>query len=206
MMLALGMIYNRYHWIMQLHIGAMRNNNTRMFEQLGADKGFDSMQDHAVAAPLSRLLDMLERDRMLPKTILYNLNPKDNYALGAMLGNFQSTPPGKIQLGSAWWFNDTADGMVAQMKTLANVGLLGRFVGMLTDSRSFLSYVRHEYFRRIFCNLIGEYVENGEYPNDQKFLKQLVTGVCYQNAKDYFEFPEHRNIVEGIPGKGKTKK
>ena len=176
-------------WTMQLHIGAMRNNNTAMYNKLGADTGFDSINDLCIAEPLSRFMDALETDDALPKTILYTLNPKDNYVLGSMLGNFQKAPtPGKIQFGSGWWFNDQRDGMVSQMKTLANLGLLSRFVGMLTDSRSFVSYPRHEYFRRILCNLIGEWVEKGEYPNDEAMLKTIVEGICYYNAEGYFGF------------------
>jgi glucuronate isomerase len=174
-------------WTMQLHIAALRSNNTRMKEKLGTDTGFDSIDDKSVAYPLSRLLDSLEKENSLPKTILYTLNPKDNYVLGTMIGNFQGDGiPGKIQFGAAWWFNDNKDGMIEQMKALANLGLLGRFVGMLTDSRSFLSYTRHEYFRRIACNLIGEWVENGEVPGNEKLLKRIVQGICYNNANEYF--------------------
>lgn len=179
--------YYKLGWTMQLHIAALRNNNTRMKEKLGADTGFDSINDESIAYSLSRLLDSLDRENSLPKTILYTLNPKDNYVLGTMLGNFQGDGiPGKIQFGSAWWFNDNKDGMIEQMKALANLGLLGRFVGMLTDSRSFLSYTRHEYFRRILCNLIGEWVENGEVPDNKKLLKKIVEGICYNNANEYF--------------------
>jgi glucuronate isomerase len=174
---------------MQLHIGAMRNNNKRMYEKLGPDTGYDSINDLCIAEPLSRFLDHLEYADALPKTILYTLNPKDNYVLGTMLGNFQKAPTaGKIQFGSGWWFNDNRDGMVAQMQALANLGILGRFVGMLTDSRSFVSYPRHEYFRRILCSLIGKWVEEGEYPNDRASLKRIIEGICYYNAKDYFNF------------------
>ncbi len=181
--------YARYSWTMQLHMGALRNNNTKMFERLGADTGFDSINDLCIAEKLSALLNSLELEDMLPKTILYTLNPKDNYVLGTMLGNFQSSPTaGKIQFGSGWWFNDNRDGMEAQMKALANLGALGCFVGMLTDSRSFVSYPRHEYFRRILCNMIGEWVERGEYPDDQKSLKRIIEGICYYNAKAYFAF------------------
>ena len=181
--------YARLGWAMQLHIGAMRNNSTRMYNSLGADTGFDSINDLSIAEPLSRFLDALDREDQLPKTILYTLNPKDNYVLGTMLGNFQKAPtPGKIQFGSGWWFNDQRDGMVAQMKALSNLGLISRFVGMLTDSRSFVSYPRHEYFRRILCNLIGEWVENGEYPDDPEMLKTIIQGICYNNAQNYFGF------------------
>ena len=181
--------YARLGWTMQLHFGAMRNNSTRMFELLGADTGFDSINDHSVAEPLSRLLDSLDREDKLPKTILYTLNPKDNYVLGTLIGNFQSAPtPAKIQFGSGWWFNDQRDGMENQMKSLANLGMLSHFVGMLTDSRSFVSYTRHEYFRRIVCNLIGGWVEAGEYPLDMNALEKIVIGICYKNAKEYFNF------------------
>lgn len=182
-----GRLYSELGWTMQIHMGATRNNNTKMFRKLGADTGFDSVNDEQIAVPLSRLLDSLEAEDSLPKTILYNLNPKDNYVLGTMLGNFQgSEVPGKIQFGSGWWFIDNKQGMVNQMTTLANLGLLGRFVGMLTDSRSFLSYPRHEYFRRIMCSLIGEWVENGEYPDDRQQLGSIVQGISYNNAKEYF--------------------
>ena len=185
----LGKEYAKRGWVMQLHIGALRNNNTRMFEKLGPDTGFDSVNDFMVAESISKLLDSLEKEDLLPKTILYCLNPKDNYVLGTMLGNFQKGPtPGKIQFGSGWWFNDNRDGMQEQLKALANLGLLGRFVGMLTDSRSFVSYPRHEYFRRILCNLLGQWVEDGEYPEDWEALKEIVEGICYKNALNYFNF------------------
>ena len=181
--------YARLGWAMQLHIGALRNNNRRMFERLGADTGFDSINDLCIAENLSALLNSLEYDDALPKTILYTLNPKDNYVLGTMIGNFQKAPtPAKIQFGSGWWFNDQRDGMEAQMTSLANLGMLSRFVGMLTDSRSFVSYPRHEYFRRILCNLIGKWVEEGEYPEDYTALEKIVRGICYENAKAYFNF------------------
>ena len=181
--------YSRLGWAMQLHIGAMRNNNTRMFEKLGADTGFDSINDLCIAEKLSRLLDSLSRDEILPKTILYTLNPKDNYVLGTMIGNFQSGPTkSKLQFGSGWWFNDNEDGMISQLKALGNLGVLGRFIGMLTDSRSFVSYPRHEYFRRILCNLLGEWVESGRYPEDFDSLETIVRGISYSNAKEYFGF------------------
>ncbi len=188
-MLVCARKYTALGWAMQLHIGAMRNNNTLMYNKLGADTGFDSINDLCIAQPLSRFMDALEKEDALPKTILYTLNPKDNYVLGTMLGNFQKAPtPGKIQFGSGWWFNDHRDGMEAQMQALANLGALGRFVGMLTDSRSFVSYTRHEYFRRILCNLIGGWVDNGEYPNDEKALKTIIEGISYYNARSYFGF------------------
>lgn len=181
-----GKLYSKLGWTMQLHISALRNNNTRMFEKIGADTGFDSINDNNIAMPLSRLMDSLDKESSLPKTILYTLNPKDDYVLGTMLGNFQGGIPGKIQFGSAWWFNDQKDGMIKQMKALANLGLLSKFVGMLTDSRSFLSYTRHEYFRRILCNIIGEWVEDGEFPCDLDLLKDIVQGISFNNAKNYF--------------------
>lgn len=181
--------YSRLGWTMQLHIGAMRNNNTMMFEKLGADTGFDSINDLCIAEKLSRLLDSLSRDEILPKMILYTLNPKDNYVLGTMIGNFQSGPTkSKLQFGSGWWFNDNEDGMISQLKALGNLGVLGRFIGMLTDSRSFVSYPRHEYFRRILCNLLGEWVESGRYPEDFDSLETIVRGISYSNAKEYFGF------------------
>ena len=181
--------YEKRGWTMQFHIGAMRNNNKKMYRALGADTGFDSVNDVLIAEKLSALLSKIETDCSLPKTILYNLNPKDNYVLGTMIGNFQSeTVPGKLQFGSGWWFNDNYDGMVAQMKALANLGLFGRFVGMLTDSRSFLSYTRHEYFRRILSSLIGEWVEGGEYPDDEKAIFDIAAKISYYNAKEYFRF------------------
>ena len=156
---------------------------------MGADTGHDTMSDISMAAELAKLFDALEKDDALPKTIVYNLNPKDNYTLASIIGCFQKGPtPGKIQFGSGWWFNDQRDGMEAQMKALANVGLLAKFVGMITDSRSFVSYPRHEYFRRILCNLLGTWVEEGEYPADWETLGQIVRGISYQNAKDYFKF------------------
>lgn len=181
--------YTRLGWTMQLHIGALRNNNKRMLQKLGPDTGFDSINDLCIAEKLSGFLGSLDYDNILPKTILYTLNPKDNYVLGTMLGNFQQGPTAsKIQFGSGWWFNDNRDGMEAQMQALANLGVLGKFVGMLTDSRSFVSYPRHEYFRRILCNMLGSWVENGEYPEDYKSLEKIVKGICYENAKAYFEF------------------
>ena len=185
----LGGEYAKRGWTMQLHIGALRNNNTKMFEKIGADTGFDSINDFRIAEGLATILDNLEKKDLLPKTILYCLNPKDNYVLGTMIGNFQKAPTaGKIQFGAGWWFNDQRDGMEAQMKSLANLGTLSKFVGMLTDSRSFVSYPRHEYFRRILCNLIGSWVENGEYPNDWAMLEKIIRDICYYNAKNYFEF------------------
>lgn len=186
-LVSLARMYQEHGWVMQYHIGALRNVNPRMFAQYGADVGFDSMTDAPVMANLAKLLAAIDQDSGLPKTILYNLNPADNAAVAAMCGSFQGGGiPGKIQWGSAWWFNDTQEGMREQITTLASYGLLGRFVGMLTDSRSFLSYPRHEYFRRILCDVIGGWVEDGELPEDRKALKKLVRGICYENAEQYF--------------------
>ncbi|GGF99867.1 glucuronate isomerase [Paenibacillus abyssi] len=185
----LGKLYASRGWAMQFHINAHRNNSSRMFGRLGPDTGFDSINDSAVAYPLVRLMDALDADNSLPKTILYSLNAKDNDVLGSIIGSFQGGGiPGKIQLGSAWWFNDTKQGMIDQMNALANLGLLSRFVGMLTDSRSFLSYTRHEYFRRILCNMLGEWIESGEAPSDMELLGGMVQNISYNNAKHYFNF------------------
>ncbi|WP_093265428.1 glucuronate isomerase [Psychrobacillus sp. OK032] len=184
----LGKQYAKFEWAMQFHIQALRNTNSKMYNEIGPDTGFDSINDGQIAVPLSQLLDALAREDALPKTILYSVNPKDNYVIGSLIGSFQGGTPGKIQFGTAWWFNDQKDGMLEQMKALANLGLFSRFIGMLTDSRSFLSYTRHEYFRRLVCELIGQWVENGEVPNDTKMLGNIIQGICYQNAKEYFEF------------------
>lgn len=182
-----GKAYARKNWVMELHIGALRNNNSRMFQSVGADAGFDSMDDCQIAQGLSRYLDSLEKENALPKTVLFTLNPKDNYVLATMAGNFQGTgAASKIQFGSAWWFNDNYDGMREQLRAFANLGVLGKFVGMVTDSRSFLSYPRHEYFRRILCELIGDLVEDGKYPADTEFLASVVADVSYHNAVNYF--------------------
>ncbi len=187
LLLWLGAEYARRGWVMQLHIAALRDNSSRMFKTLGPDAGFDSIDDPPIAQSLSNLLDALDAEDALPKTILYSLNPTHNFVLGTMLGNFQrGGMKGKMQLGSGWWFNDNIDGMVTQMRTLGNLGALASFVGMLTDSRSFLSFPRHEYFRRILCNLIGHWVENGEFTNDEEILKNIIDGICANNAKSYF--------------------
>ena len=179
--------YYKRGWGMEIHIGPMRNNNRRMFEKLGPDAGFDSIADCEIAHNLSRLLDSLDSENSLPKTVLFTLNPKDNYVLGTMLGNFQSSEAAsKIQFGTAWWFNDNIDGMREQIKALGNLGVLSKFIGMVTDSRSFLSYPRHEYFRRIVCEFIGNLVENGEYPDDMEFLGNAVRDIAFRNAKTYF--------------------
>ena len=187
-MLHLGKEYAKHGIVMQLHYGAQRNTNGKMFDRLGADTGFDCISTKSCGEAITGFLNALASENALPKTILYSLNPQDNEMLGTILGCFQGTEAqGKIQHGSAWWFNDTKSGMEAQLKSLANLSLLGNFVGMLTDSRSFLSYTRHEYFRRILCNLIGEWVENGEYPFDEEQLGQLVQDICFNNAKRYFD-------------------
>lgn len=192
----LGKLYAERGWVMQFHINAARNNNRRMFERLGPDTGYDSVNDAPLSAAVIGLLDALDRQNALPKTILYSLNPRDNEVLAAIIGSFQGDGvPGKIQLGAAWWFNDTKDGMLAQMRALANVGLLSRFVGMLTDSRSFLSYTRHEYFRRLVCNLIGEWAEQGEAPHDMELLGRMVQGIAHNNAEQYFPFSSARETV-----------
>ncbi|QLB19663.1 glucuronate isomerase [Mannheimia granulomatis] len=184
----LGTEYHKRNWVMQMHIGAIRNNNTRMFKLLGADSGFDSIGDRTFAEPLSRLLDAMDQTDQLPKTILYCLNPRDNEMLASMIGNFQTGGiAGKIQFGSGWWFNDQKDGMERQLQQLSQLGLLSQFVGMLTDSRSFLSYTRHEYFRRILCEMIGGWAERGEAPNDLNLLGNIVKDICYSNAKRYFK-------------------
>ena len=186
-LLYLGREYHRLDIAMQLHYSCLRNNNQRMFDKMGPDTGFDMIAQNTCGGAIAQLLSALDGTGECPKTILYSLNPADNEQLGTLIGCFQSDElPGKIQHGSAWWFNDTRSGMEAQMRSLANLGLLGNFVGMLTDSRSFLSYARHDYFRRILCNLIGDWVENGEYPNHEASLKKIVEGVCYTNAARYF--------------------
>jgi glucuronate isomerase len=177
------------NWVQQYHFSALRNVNTRAMKVLGPDTGFDTMGDADVAGPLATFLDKLDREHKLAKTIFYNLNPRDNDLIAAMIGNFQDgTVPGKMQFGSAWWFNDQKLGIERQLDALSNSGLLSRFVGMLTDSRSFLSYPRHEYFRRILCNMLGNDVENGELPADMQLIGNMVKDICYKNAVNYFDF------------------
>lgn len=189
LLIALGKAYHKRGWVMQYHIGALRNTNSRLHRKIGINVGGDSFQDDPIAIPLVKLLDELDQNGELPKTILYGLNANYNETLAAIAGDFQEGgTPSKMQFGSAWWFNDHIEGMVDQMKTLGNIGLLSRFVGMLTDSRSFLSYSRHEYFRRILCNIIGNWVENGEYPYDFEWLGQIVQDISYNNALQYFDF------------------
>lgn len=187
LMLFLAGEYNRLGWGMEIHIGALRNNNSAMFAKMGPDTGFDSVADYEIAVNLSKLLNSMLCGNGLPKTILFTLNPKDNYVLGTMLGNFQSDEAAsKIQFGSAWWFNDNYDGMRTQMQALMNLGVISKFVGMITDSRSFLSYPRHEYFRRILCELFGDLVEEGKYPDDIEFLQKVVCDISFNNAVKYF--------------------
>ncbi|MGN9164373.1 glucuronate isomerase [Tissierellaceae bacterium HCP3S3_D8] len=187
-MVDLAKLYNDFGWTMQLHIGALRNNNLKMFKQLGPDTGYDSIGDENIAEALSRLLNKIDSSNHLPKTILYCLNAKDNDVLATMAGNFQGGGiPGKLQFGTAWWFNDQKDGMEKQMISLANLSLFRRFVGMVTDSRSFLSYTRHEYFRRVLCNLVGTWTEEGEVPYDKELLGTMIQEICYRNAVRYFE-------------------
>jgi glucuronate isomerase len=174
-------------WVQQYHLGAIRNNNSRMLARLGPDTGWDSIGDFSQARALSKFLNKLDSNDKLAKTIIYNLNPADNELMATMIGNFNDgSVAGKVQWGSAWWFLDQKDGMTKQINALSNMGLLSKFVGMLTDSRSFLSFPRHEYFRRILCNLFGEEIENGELPNDIPWIGQIIQDICYNNAKQYF--------------------
>lgn len=189
MLYEFGIMDHARGWTQQFHIGALRNNNTRLFNKLGADVGFDSIGDFEIGKPLSKFLNRLDLNNQLAKTVIYNLNPRDNELIGTMIGNFQDgSVPGKIQFGSGWWFLDQKDGMEKQLNALSNLGLLSRFVGMLTDSRSFLSYTRHEYFRRTLCNILGNDVENGEIPHDMVLLGKMVENICFNNAKTYFNF------------------
>lgn len=184
-------------WVQQFHIGALRNTNSRMMRTLGPDTGFDSIGDPELARPLARFLDSLDRDDRLARTVLFNLNPRDNELFAAMTGNFQDgTVPGKIQYGPAWWFLDQASGMTGQLEALSNMGVLGQFIGMVTDSRSFLSYPRHEYFRRLLCNLLGDDMAKGLIPGDMGLVGEMVRDICYFNAKRYFRFPESAGAGE----------
>lgn len=181
--------YANRNWVQQFHLGALRNNNARMHRILGADTGWDSIGDYAQAATLSKFLDALDTKDKLAKTILYNLNPADNELFATMAGNFNDgSLRGKVQYGSGWWFLDQKDGIIKQLNALSNMGMLSAFVGMLTDSRSFLSFPRHEYFRRVLCNLLGEEMQNGELPQDTEWIGNMVADICYRNAKQYFEF------------------
>lgn len=190
-LLALSKMYHKKGWTQQFHLGALRNTNERMLSKLGPDTGFDSIGDFSQSKNLANFLNELDKHDQLAKTILYNLNPADNEVMATMIGNFNDgSVKGKVQFGSAWWFLDQKDGMEKQMNTLSNLGILSCFIGMLTDSRSFLSFPRHEYFRRVLCNLIGKDVENGELPADEKWLGKIVSDICYHNAKNYFQFPK----------------
>ncbi|MDG5787870.1 glucuronate isomerase [Evansella sp. AB-P1] len=188
-LLFLGRLYRSLDWVMQLHIGAIRNNNVRRFNELGPDTGFDSIHDFDLAESLNGFFNELDSTNELPKSIIYNLNQVHNHVIATAIGNFQSSETrGKIQFGSGWWFNDQKEGMLSQLKDLANHGILSTFVGMLTDSRSFLSYPRHEYFRRILCDLVGEWVEKGEAPEDYELLGKMIEDICYNNSENYFKF------------------
>ena len=189
-------------FVQQYHLGALRNNNTRMLKQLGPDTGWDSVGDFSQAKALSRFLNRLDTNNKLAKTIIYNLNPADNELFATMIGNFNDgSSAGKVQWGSGWWFLDQKDGMIKQMNTLSNMGLLSRFIGMLTDSRSFLSFPRHEYFRRILCNMLGEEIENGELPNDIPWVSKVIQDICYYNARNYFEL---QYLDEKVTSKAKV--
>ena len=189
MLYEIGIMNWEKGWVQQFHIGALRNNNSRMMRALGPDTGFDSIGDLEVAKPMAKFLDRLDNENKLAKTILYNLNPRDNELYATMIGNFQDgTVPGKLQYGAAWWFLDQKDGMTKQLEALSNMGLLSHFVGMITDSRSFLSYPRHEYFRRILCNILGIEIEKGSIPEDVPLVGAMVKDICYNNAKQYFDF------------------
>ncbi len=194
LVLSLAREYRERNWVMQLHYGCLRNNSTPMFNSLGPDTGFDCISNYTPAEQLSGFLNAAQSNGGLPKTILYSLNPADDEMIGSIIGCFQNSDAiGKIQQGSAWWFNDNKSGMIKQMTSLANLGLLGNFIGMLTDSRSFLSYPRHEYFRRIMCNLIGGWVENGEFPNDDELLAPIIEGISLNNTLRYFNFVLEQN-------------
>ncbi|MFA5577122.1 MAG: glucuronate isomerase [Tissierellaceae bacterium] len=187
-MIYLASLYSDLGWAMQLHIGALRNNNSKMMKLLGPDTGYDSIGDWEIAEPLARLLDEINSSNQLPKTIIYSLNSKDNDVIATMIGNFQDGKiPGKLQFGTAWWFNDQKDGIEKQIKSLASLGLLRRFVGMVTDSRSFLSYTRHEYFRRVLCNVVGNWADEGELPYDIELLGSMIREISYENAINYFD-------------------
>ncbi|MBJ2357143.1 glucuronate isomerase, partial [Sphaerochaeta sp. S2] len=188
MIVFFGKAYHKRGWAMQLHIGAHRNNSTRMYKKLGPDTGYDSIHDEPFATSLIGILDSLDVTGELPKTIIYTLNPRDNEVIATVIGSFQGDGiKGKVQFGSGWWFNDQIDGMNRQMEALQQLGMLAHFVGMLTDSRSFLSFTRHDYFRRLLCERIGIAVEDGLYPNDLEFLGKMVENICYNNALNYFD-------------------
>jgi glucuronate isomerase len=189
LMVFLGILYHDKGWVQQFHLGAMRNNNTRMYNKLGPDTGWDSIGDYPIAENLSCYLDQLDKSNQLAKTIIYNLNPKDNAMLASMIGNFNDgSLKGKVQWGSGWWFMDQLEGMTNQINTLSNIGLISCFIGMLTDSRSFLSFPRHEYFRRLLCNLFGNDIEKGLLPNDLPWVGKIISDICYFNAKEFFDY------------------
>jgi glucuronate isomerase len=200
MMLFFGRLDAEKGWTKQLHVGALRSVNTRAEAEYGSNTGFDTIGDYSQAASLCRYLDALERDHALPKTIVYNLNPADNYAFAAAIGNFQDgSLAGKIQFGSAWWFLDQKEGIELQLNALSNTGLLARFIGMVTDSRSFMSFPRHEYFRRVLCNLIGQDMEDGELPHDEALLGGMVRNLCFENARKYLDLPSIKTSTESPP-------
>lgn len=184
----LGKKYFEKDWVQQYHVGALRDVSTKMLDKLGPNTGYDAINDRNFSENLAKLLDSLDKENALPKTIVYTLNPAADDVVAALVNSFQEKHPGKLQFGSAWWFNDHREGMMKQMLALSNIGLISKFVGMLTDSRSFLSYPRHDYFRRILCNYFGTLIENGEYPADIEFVGKIVQDICYYNAKNYFRF------------------
>ncbi len=189
MLYELGIMNWEHKWVQQFHVGPLRNNNTRMLRTIGPDTGFDSIGDEPVAKPMAKYFDRLDNENKLTKTILYNINPRDNELYATMIGNFQDgSVPGKMQYGAAWWFLDQKDGMTRQLEALSTMGVLGQFIGMITDSRSFLSYSRHEYFRRLICNILGMEMEQGMLPDDMGLVGGFVRDICYNNAKRYFEF------------------
>jgi len=191
LLLFLGSTYFKFGWIQQFHLGAMRNNNGRMYNLLGADSGWDSIGQYPIATSLSDFLNELDKNEQLSKTILYNLNPADNAMMASMIGNFNDgSIAGKVQWGSGWWFLDQIDGITNQINTLSNIGIISCFIGMLTDSRSFLSFPRHEYFRRLLCNIFGDDIERGKLPNDISWIGKIVSDISYHNAKKYFVFDD----------------
>ena len=200
MLYLFGVMDAERNWVQQYHFGALRNNSSRLFDKLGPDIGCDSIGDWSVAEPMSKLFSRLDKEGKLAKTILYPINPRDNELVGAMVGNFQDgSVAGKMQFGSGWWFNDQMDGMIRQIESLSQLGLLSCFVGMLTDSRSFLSFTRHEYFRRILCNKLGKEIEGGILPNDVNLVGSIVKDICYNNAAEYFDFDSGEAKFSGQP-------
>jgi len=197
LMLFFGQLDAEKGWVKQLHLGPLRDNNTRLLRQLGPDTGYDCIGDFPQASALVGYLDRLEQDNALPKTVIYNNNPADNYVFASVMGSFQDgSLPGKIQFGSGWWFLDQKEGIEWQLDALSNIGLLSRFVGMITDSRSFMSYPRHEYFRRVLCNVIGRDVENGELPDDEMLIGTMIRNICYSNARNYFALPFNADSLQ----------